>query len=88
MKRTRKVKSFRFSLPLFVEVFQTGKKHHVEIMNGFPKDAEVLDVRFNAFNNSMDVLVTSKKFPIVKEGKQIPEDNVTIYQPASEHINK
>ena len=65
MKATR-VKYVEISAQILADIFKRAVK------NKFPKDAEVLRVKYDALNNNYQAVIYSKKFDKVPEGALIP----------------
>lgn len=68
-----KRKIFKISLPYLLEFFCTGADHRFKVLNGFPDDAKIIDIRFDGFSNSASILIESKSFDTLIEGRPIPE---------------
>jgi hypothetical protein len=72
-------KIIRVYLPLFVQFFDGYIKSFKSTKKGkLPKDTKIIDIKFNGFENSMDILIESKTFKKIKEGNVLPWHNLEI----------
>lgn len=59
-------------------MFWTGDTKAFKVIEGIPHDGKVIDVRFNAFNDKMDVLIESEEFDEIKEGTLTPVARIVL----------
>jgi hypothetical protein len=73
-----KVKVLKIHCDLFLDLFRNGINKPYEIIDGIPKDAIIIDVRHNGFENHIEVLLRSDEFEVVPEGKMYPDMIFTV----------
>lgn len=67
-----KRKIFNISLPLFVELFETGKAKNFIVEDGFPKDSRIIDIKYDGFVNIISICVENDGFDEIPQGGQLP----------------
>lgn len=78
MKDLSKLRKYPLKGFALLETFRTGKFLSARILNGFPKDAEVIHHRFDREANEFILTVHSEEFESVPQGGDIPFGVVTV----------
>jgi hypothetical protein len=66
-----KAKIFKVSFVMFIQMFTAGIKYPYKIeKDTLPADARVIDIKYNAFDQTIDVLIESDKFEEIMPGNK------------------